>query len=126
MRSALALIALDAAAAMVARPALRIGGEWAGHCVTFSDAGMPTTFAEKLTTEEWMRREDSEEPSPAKTLAALSRRTIRPEGAEVSQAVLPKACSDAAILQPGNSMFEPEVLNARAWALDGDGVGTDS
>ena len=38
--------------------------------------------------------------------------------AAVASTVLPTACSGSTTLRRGASMMEPEVLNARAWALD--------
>ena len=116
-RAALTLSWLAGAGAMgVARPALRLGGEWAGNCVAFSDCGaVYRTGVEELISEEWT-------PSEAgSTMRAMSRRRVRmlpEEGTEVSQITLPQACSSSTVLQPGNAMFEPDVLNTRAWALD--------
>ena len=125
---------LNAATHRAAHPALRLGGEWAGHRVTFSADGVlqrvPERFVsdailewgeapagfEVLTTEKW------------DTTKALARRSLQllPEdgcncenlGAVVSNDVLPTPCSGSTQLRPGNSMMEPETLNVRAWALD--------
>lgn len=130
-----------AAGVSVARPALRLGGEWAGHCVSYSADGalrpVPEQYVpdellewgeaprgfEALTTETW----DSS-TSAGGGPSVLNRRTVKllPEdgcncenlGALVSHATLPTACSGSAVLRPGNAMFESDVLNARAWALD--------
>jgi len=126
---------LSASSHRASHPALRLGGEWAGHRVSFSTEGglqpvpdqyvpdnllewgqAPTGF-EVLTTESWSG-------SPA----SLGRRNVMllPEdgcnvenlGAIVSKTVLPAPCSGSVTLRPGNSMMEPETLNVRAWALD--------
>ena len=107
---------LHAVSGMVARPALRLGGEWAGHKVAYATSGaVSQSKADALISEQW-------EKSPTEGGGSvLHRRTISlvdQAKAEISQAVLPRACSDANVLQPGNAMFEPEILNARAWALD--------
>ena len=105
---------LNACSAMVARPALRLGGEWAGLHVAFSEGAVESSVTRSLISEAW---EKSKEGSGS----VLSRRTIvleEDEGTTISQTVLPRACSDANVLQPGNAMFEPDILNARAWALD--------
>ena len=92
----------------VARPALRIGGEWAGHCVTFSGSGtVSQPGTEVLVSETWQEQ-------------TVQRQTaqIGPEGTIVSNAALPQACSGSTVLRRGAAMLEPDVLNARAWALD--------
>ena len=119
--AALVILTHGAAAAMVvpttrvARPALRLGGEWAGNLVSFSESGavMPQRV-ESLVTEAWRGEAGSE--------YAIHRREHRMEHgvspAAVANTVLPTACSGSTTLRRGASMMEPEVLNARAWALD--------
>ena len=90
-------------AAMVAMPALRLGGEWAGNVVSFSELGVSKKGgAEELISETWMPRDEE-------GVASIKRRTVRVADAVVSEAVLPRACSSATVLQPGNMMMEPEV-----------------
>ena len=94
----------------VALPALRIGGEWAGHTVEFSpESGCALSSVEVLACERWNadRR--------------LERRTIEfnADGAAMSEGVvLPFAQSGSEVLTLGARMLEPDVLNIRAWALD--------
>lgn len=105
----------DAAARSVARPALKLGGEWAGRCAAFSTSGNADSLCAQLITESWSSK-------------VLHRRTIQPApvGAHISTSVLPSACSGSTVLAYGSAMFEPDVLNARAWTIDavaGDGDG---
>lgn len=105
----------------VARPALRLGGEWAGKRKAFpvvvvdnEEQSHHVEEVEELISEVWTRPEGAD-------ACLMARRTIRLRESvapEITNTVLPGACSDSIILQPGNSMFEPETLNARAWALD--------
>ena len=123
MRVAAALVigAMYAAAAMVvpaarvARPAHKLGGEWAGNLVSFSESGAVLEQRESLVTEEWRGEEAGAE-------WAIHRREHRLQhgdsAAAVANTVLPTACSGSTTLRRGASMMEPEVLNARAWALD--------
>ena len=119
MPIALASMSLLSASAMVvrpsprpvARPALRLGGEWAGHCVTFSESGSVSQPGEEvLVTETWQEQ-------------MIHRQTTQldPDGPVVSSAALPSACSGSTVLRRGASMLEADVLNARAWALDAVG-----
>ena len=104
----LALISLSAgyspAARPTARPALRLGGEWAGLCLD-SDGGQCAV----LTTEAWKGK------GPG---AAIHRRQMQVrEDTAISHTVLPTPCSGSTVLQRAN-MLDLEVLNARAWTLD--------
>lgn len=94
-----------------ALPALRLGGEWAGHSIAYSaeSGAIVSPGVEALSCETWNKDR------------ALERRTVQlqSDGAVVaSRAVLPVACSDSLVLALGASMLEPETLNARAWVLD--------
>ena len=131
MRVAAALIigtiaaaALEVPAARVARPAHRVaypahklGGEWAGNLVSFSESGAVLAQRESLVTEEWRAEAGAE-----CVVWAIHRREHRllhgASAAAVANTVLPTACSGSTTLRRGASMMEPEVLNARAWALD--------
>ena len=121
MRAAAFVIgAMHAAAAMVvpaarvARPAHKLGGEWAGNLVSVSESGAVLGQRESLVTEEWRGEAGAE--------WVMHRREHRLQhgdsAAAVANAVLPTACSGSTTLRRGASMMEPEVLNARAWALD--------
>ena len=99
----------------VALPALRLGGEWAGHTVEYSsesgDVLRPAIKA--LTAEQWNADK------------AMERRRVEihvegtpPRHAVGPRRVLPVAQSGSETLTLGAHMLEPEVLNARAWALD--------
>ena len=109
------------AIASVARPALRLGGEWAGNCIEFSPkTGLPEkSNAEAIVSEEWRKSDAAGE-------AVIHRRAIRQtpsqqagkDDQDVSHAVLPLACSGATVLRLGAAMLEADVLNARAWTLD--------
>jgi hypothetical protein len=103
-------IARSKAARSVARPALRLGGEWAGHTVQYSSTTgrVVRPGVQALTCERWNKAR------------ALERRTVelRTDGAVASDGVLPVAQSGAQVLALGAAMFEPKVLNCRAWALD--------
>ena len=102
-----------AARRSVPLPALRLGGEWAGHTVGYSSttgkALRPGTQA--LTWEQW---------NDAK---AMERRCVvfDENGALATQGVLPLAQSGSELLTLSARMLEPEVLNIRAWALDASG-----
>ena len=118
MRALGILIGLTHAAGMVvsphrvARPALRLGGEWAGHTVSYaSDSGrvIQQSVGEVLTCEEW--NDDRK----------MQRHVVqfKADGSKVaSRDVLPLAQSGSETLTLGARMLEPEVLNIRAWALD--------
>jgi len=96
----------------VARPALRLGGEWAGYCVSYSDSAAVSESTEQLITESWS--------TPVSSSSVIRRRVVQPnaDDFDVSTAALPTACSGPTVLCYGASMMEPDVLNARAWALD--------
>ena len=96
---------------VVPLPALRIGGEWAGHSVAYSadtgDAMAPGV--QLLTNEQWNADK------------AMVRRFVQfhPGHAVATQPrVLPLAQSGSEVLTLGARMLEPEVLNVRGWALD--------
>ena len=120
----IAAVALEVPAARVARPAHRVaypahklGGEWAGNLVSFSESGAVLAQRESLVTEEWRAEAGAE-----CVVWAIHRREHRllhgASAAAVANTVLPTACSGSTTLRRGASMMEPEVLNARAWALD--------
>jgi hypothetical protein len=103
-----------------ARPAFRLGGEWAGHCVAFADRGMER--AEVLTTETWGTDGVGGEPRIHRRSAHVQPGFSKDHlGPTVSHSFLPPPCSGSIVLRPGNAMFEPDVLNARGWALDARG-----
>jgi len=120
-----------APATRVARPAHKIGGEWVGNLVSFSESGAVMAQRESLVTEEWRGEAGAEwaihrrERRNRGVLRALNRRAEwaihsqhNDSAAAVANTVLPTACSGSTTLRRGASMMEPEVLNARAWALD--------
>ena len=119
----LAIGAMHAAAAMVvpagslhrvARPAHKLGGEWAGNLVSFSESGAVLGQRESFVTEEWRGEAGAEWAIHRREHLMQSGDT----GAAVANTVLPTACSGSLTLRRGASMMEPDVLNARAWALD--------
>ena len=111
---ALAATAMVARPSTVAKPALRLGGEWAGNRVALTPSGGILESAEVLVSEAWSgRTRDS----------VMERRTLRRHADKgwwcyVAHGPLPSACSGSVVLRYGAAMMEPDVLNARAWALD--------
>lgn len=93
----------------VARPALRLGGEWAGNCVEYTDSG--SARSEVLTSETWEPTEQGGRSIHRRTLHVLPEQTA-------SHSILPPACSGSIELRYGAGMLDPDVLNARAWVLD--------
>ena len=112
---AAAALASRPAARSVARPALRLGGEWAGVGIAFSPSGgVEQTGVDQLTSERWTS-------DGLASSAVIRRQSVQllPDGdTRVTEDMLPSACSGSTILRLGNSMLEPDVLNANAWALD--------
>ena len=129
---------LFALALAVARPALRLGGEWAGwRCVFDPFSGALTNHVEGVTTERWAGN-------------ALQRRSLRllPEATagdgdgarirclaapEEDWSTLPAANSGTSTLAPGARAaalaagglmwtVQVDMLNANAWALDEAGA----
>ena len=97
----------------VALPALNFGGEWVGHCTTYSsDTGDVTVpGSDVLTHEQWNAEKQ------------MMRHVLHSSSRTASRDVLPLAQSGSELLTLGARMLEPEVLNIRAWALDAvDGV----
>lgn len=95
----------------VALPALKFGGEWVGHCTTYSlDSGdMVSPGPDVLIHEQWNEDKQMERHSLL----------FDPDGCRTaSRSVLPLAQSGSELLTLGARMLEPEVLNIRAWALD--------
>ena len=122
MSSAVAACLLAAAnLGAVARPALRLGGEWAGWRCGFdpySGALRTGSSFKSVTTERWAG-------------TALERRSVElpPDDGEAPSydcatwATLPAAVSGATSLMPGAraglfGAVQVDVLNADAWALD--------
>lgn len=125
----------------IARPALRIGGEWAGWCCAFNakTGALITSDVEKYCSDtmiEWGQIPGGFEECTTETWEgdSLTRRTVRllPEdgcntenlAAIVKCATLPAAHSGTMTLKPGAAQLDTDVLNSRAWALDAaDGEG---
>ena len=92
----------------VARPALCLGGEWAGHVATYSATGQASQpGVEVLTSEAWVDRR-------------IHRHSVQlhSEGPRSSRETLPPACCGSLTLAWGAAMLEPDTLNVRAWAVD--------
>ena len=89
----------------VARPALRLGGEWAGNCVEYTDGGaVLQPGVETLTTETWVAGELGGR--------SMHRRTLQLPEQTAERCILPPACSGSIELS-FNRMLDPDVLNAR-------------
>ena len=77
--------------------------------MTFSESGaVSQPGAQVLVSEVWQEQ-------------TVHRQTVQlaPDGdSTISNVALPPACSGSTALIRGASMLEPDVLNARAWALD--------
>ena len=118
----------------VARPVLRLGGEWAGWRCAFSPSGTlcEAGASADCTTESWegswMRRRsvqirtDSFDRSFDRQAASV----LRPNavGSIVTCSVLPTASNGAVTLSPGAragpfKSYDLDQLNSDAWALDG-------
>ena len=114
MHAAAAMVAPAGSLHRVARPAHKLGGEWAGNLVSFSESGAVLGQRESFVTEEWRGEAGAEWAIHRREHLMQSGDT----GAAVANTVLPTACSGSLTLRRGASMMEPDVLNARAWALD--------
>jgi hypothetical protein len=119
----------------IARPALRLGGEWAGwFCAFNAQTGkIITSDVEKYCSDtmiEWGQIPFGFEECTTETWQGntLERRSIRllPEdgcntenlAAIVTRKSLPAATSGTLTLSPGAAQLDAAVLNVRAWALD--------
>lgn len=122
----LVVAALLLALGAVARPALRIGGEWAGWCCGFDPfSGALRTGSEfqAVTTERWagtamQRRSLQLLPDDGNGCMATN---SGPAGTAWS--TLPVAVSGSTSLMPGAraglfGAVQVDMLNANAWALD--------
>ena len=135
LAAAVAMIQLPGLLSMgIARPALRLGGEWAGwRCAFNAKTGdTMTSDVEKYCSDtmiEWGQIPGGFEECTTETWQgnSLERRSIQllPEdgcntenlAAIVSRKVLPAATSGTLTLQPGAAQLDAAVLNVRTWAL---------